>query len=140
MYALVVGNIGQVYDGDDLSEAERLYVHYCELSVTSGNRASGEDVTLFEGEWPIREYFGNNGEPHYIAMAGLHGCIPNFCDSYESVSDAVESLAQIHDLGRRRKAELKRNLYLELNLQRDGNAYCEIQECNCGHPEDHSDG
>jgi len=76
---------------------------------------------------------------HYIGMAGLHGCLPQKCEVYESYNDAVESLASIHELGKGRTRELKKNGYLELNLHRDGNEYCEIEECDCDTPEIHSD-
>lgn len=76
---------------------------------------------------------------HWIGMAGLHGCLPATCDVYDSAADAAESMAQIHDLGKRRRAELRRDLYLELDIHRDGNEYIEITECNCSTPEEHSD-
>jgi hypothetical protein len=76
---------------------------------------------------------------HYIGMAGLHGSLPQFCSSYDRKEDAVSDLASLHELGKNRTAELKRNLYLELNLKRDGNEYCEITECDCSNPEDHND-
>jgi len=76
---------------------------------------------------------------HYIAMAGLHGYMPNMCESHETYEGAVDSLASLHDLGKNRRAELKRNGYIELNLHRDGNEYAEITECDCGDPESHND-
>lgn len=76
---------------------------------------------------------------HFIGMAGLHGYLPQTCDVYESQAQAAESLALIHDLGKRRTAQLKRDGYLELNLHRDGNEYAEIEECSCGDPSQHSD-
>ena len=76
---------------------------------------------------------------HYIGMAGLHGCLPQTCDVYETYQDAVDSLASIHELGKTRSAALKKHGYLELNLHRDGNEYCEIEECDCDTPEVHSD-
>ena len=76
---------------------------------------------------------------HYVGMAGLHGCLPNYCNSYDSYQDAVEDLASLHELGKGRKGQLKKNGYLELNLHRDGNEYCEIEECNCEDPECHND-
>ena len=76
---------------------------------------------------------------HYIGQAGLHGCMPNYSDVFETYEDAVESLAQVHELGRNRKRELKRNGYIELNLRRDGNEYAEVTECECDEPEVHSD-
>jgi hypothetical protein len=76
---------------------------------------------------------------HYIAMAGLRGYLPNYCAAHDSYADAVEDLAAMHDLGRDRKRELKRNGCIELNLHRDGNEYAEIEECNCGNLEQHND-
>jgi len=76
---------------------------------------------------------------HYIGMAGLHGCMPQACDVYDTYNDAAEGLAFIHELGRNRTRQLKRDGYLELDLHRDGNEYCEIVECDCDTPEVHSD-
>ena len=74
---------------------------------------------------------------HFIAMAGLHGCLPNFCASVDTLQEAVDCLADVHELGKARKADLKRSLYLEMKIKRDGNEYCEIVQCDCEHPEDH---
>jgi hypothetical protein len=74
---------------------------------------------------------------HYLAMAGLHGCLPNFsacCDTYE---DAVTTLADLHNLGRDRTRELRERGTLELTPNRDGNEYCEITSCACTTPELH---
>ena len=76
---------------------------------------------------------------HFIGMAGLHGCMPNYGASFDTYEDAVESLASLHELGKNRTRELKRHGYLELNLKRDGNAYCEIVECNCSEPDSHNE-
>lgn len=78
-------------------------------------------------------------QKHYIAMAGLHGCLPQFCTSCETYQDAVETLADLHEIGRTRKATLKRTGYLELNIGRDGNEYCEITTCTCSDPSVHDD-
>ncbi len=76
---------------------------------------------------------------HFIGMAGLHGYLPQTCDVYDTYDDAVDSLADLHELGKRRRAELRRDGFLELNIRRDGNEYCEITECDCDDPECHSD-
>ncbi len=94
---------------------------------------------------------------HFIAMAGLHGCIPNHCEVFPSFPEAVGDLAELHNLGPRRRAQLWQARYLELephphvashkgdcpcavcSREPDGNEYCEIQECFCMHPEAHSD-
>lgn len=76
---------------------------------------------------------------HYIAMAGLHGCLPQTSESYDNYDDAVESMASLHELGRNRTRQLKKDGYIELNLHRDGNEYAEIVECDCNDPESHND-
>lgn len=76
---------------------------------------------------------------HYIAMAGIHGCMPNYCTSHDSYKDAVDDLAAMHELGKNRKTELRKNGYIELNIHRDGNEYAEITECDCADPESHND-
>lgn len=76
---------------------------------------------------------------HYVGTAGVHGYLPNYCDVYLSLESAVDDLAIIHELGRQRTQELRKNLYIELNLRRDGNEYTEIIECNCNEPADHQD-
>jgi hypothetical protein len=83
---------------------------------------------------------------HYIAMAGLHGYLPQCCDSFPTLDQAVDYLAQVHELGRTRIKRLRDERYLELNfrpdspiLKDDGNEYCEIVECDCDEPETHFD-
>ena len=76
---------------------------------------------------------------HFIAMAGLHGYLPQSCEVYDTYEDAVESLASLHELGKNRTRQLRKEGNLELNLHRDGNEYCEIEECECSTPEIHSD-
>ena len=75
---------------------------------------------------------------HYVAMAGLHGCIPQHCQVHGTYDGAVDDLAALHDLGRHRRKSLQRDGYLELNVYRDGNEYCEIRECDCQEPQVHS--
>lgn len=78
---------------------------------------------------------------HYIALAGLHGCLPNYCASYETRGQAIDSLADLHELPR--YGQLMRDLrsggYCELKLQYHGNEYAEIQECTCDDPDSHCD-
>lgn len=76
---------------------------------------------------------------HYIAMAGLHGCLPQTCYAHNSYNDAVNDMADLHDLNRTRKAELRKYGYLELDLHEDGNEYIEITACTCDNPEQHND-
>jgi len=76
---------------------------------------------------------------HYIATAGLRGYLPNYCECYETEADAVQALADLHDLGRDRTRRLKRDLWLDLNIHRDGNEYAQVEPCECDTPEDHSE-
>jgi len=77
---------------------------------------------------------------HYIALGGLSGCLPNFCDVCIDKSSAYDYIGLIHDLS----ASYIRKLagsdgYIPLNLHKHGNEYAEIIECDCNHPEDHQD-
>lgn len=134
-FELTVGNVGTVYTGRNKREASRLFRHYQELSESDTGRAGKETVILFADNEIICEYTPR----HYIAMAGLHGCMPNYQAVLDSYNDAVNNLSDLHELGRRRRQELKRNGTLELNLHRDGNEYCEIVACDCDDPDSHSD-
>jgi hypothetical protein len=55
MYQVTVGNIGTVYDGDSLEEAEFAYKEYVEQSESGRGRAGNEEVTLWDGG-EIMEY------------------------------------------------------------------------------------
>jgi hypothetical protein len=81
---------------------------------------------------------------HYIAMAGLHGYPPQCCETFPTLDEAVDFLAQVHELDRTCIKQLKDERYLEFNfrphspfLKDDGNEYCEIEECDCNEPETH---
>lgn len=76
---------------------------------------------------------------HFIAMAGLHGCMPNYCEVFGDYRGAVDSLVELHELGKRRARELRKDGCIELNLNRDGNEYAEVSDCDCASPGDHSD-
>lgn len=76
---------------------------------------------------------------HYVAMAGLHGYMPNCCTSCETKGQAAEYLGQIHELSANKIRLLRRDMYLELDLATHGNEYCEIQECDCADADCHND-
>ena len=61
-FKVYVGNIGQVYDGDNETVAYAAYREYKSQSQATGLRASGEDVTLFDGEEIRSEYVADYGE------------------------------------------------------------------------------
>lgn len=67
---------------------------------------------------------------HYHAIAGLHGCLPNYNEVCESIGDACDCLSSLHELSKKRDSKLRMDLYLELNLRKDGNEYCEVTECD----------
>lgn len=81
------------------------------------------------------------GRTHYIAMGGLSGCLPQFCEVFWDRSDAVEYACEIHDLGPYSKfrKELKRNGFVYLDVHKHGNEYMEVVECNCCEPWVHSE-
>lgn len=65
-FEVVCGNIGSVYNGDDKTEADRIFDTYVEQSNSGVGRAGGEDVTMFR-HYPadcmiIKEHFGSNSQ------------------------------------------------------------------------------
>ena len=60
-YEVIVGNIGTVYDGNDLAEANRKFDTYVEQSKSGRGRAGGEDVTIMTNGEPTREFEGSIG-------------------------------------------------------------------------------
>lgn len=82
---------------------------------------------------------------HYIGMAGLHGCLPSTCSSYDTIGQAAESLGDIHstDTGRHGSTwvanQLRRYHYVELSMSLHGNDYASIDVCHCANPDDHND-
>lgn len=79
---------------------------------------------------------------HYIAMAGLHGCLPNYCEPFRTKRAAIESLIDVHDVPRygRVARELRSRVgYAELSLPLHGNEYAEIAVCECDNPGQHSE-
>lgn len=61
-FSVVVGNVGTVYDGNDLAEAQRDYEAYCTASQRRQGRAAGEAVTLFANGEITAEYLPGEGE------------------------------------------------------------------------------
>ena len=75
---------------------------------------------------------------HYIAMSGLHGYLPQFCCAVDSRKEAVDTLADLHELSTRQVKELRRTGSVELK-QEQGAEYCEWSLCSCWTPEVHND-
>lgn len=59
MYAVIVGNIGTVYDGDSRDEATTSYTTYVKQSMDGIGRAAGEPVTLTRDGEIILEHEGD---------------------------------------------------------------------------------
>ena len=84
---------------------------------------------------------------HFISMSGSHGCLPDHCEVFATLEEAVNDLTQLFELGRTRRARLTANRYLELTLtpieekqeHSFGADYCEIQICDCADSSVHSD-
>lgn len=58
-YQVIVSNIGTVYSGHSLTNAESHFVLYQSLSDNgAGTKTYGEDVTVLEDGEPIMEYLG----------------------------------------------------------------------------------
>lgn len=76
---------------------------------------------------------------HYVTQAGTDGTPAQTCWAHEKRKDAAEELAGLFELGRRRKAALRKEGRIELDLEDDGYGYCEIVECACGDIEAHCD-
>ena len=57
-YQVICGNIGTVYDGNDMIEANRTYGEYKRQSTDGHGRAAGESVTLMDNNEPKHEHFG----------------------------------------------------------------------------------
>lgn len=76
---------------------------------------------------------------HYVGGAGLHGYLFNYITWGYSRGAVAEDLGSIHELSGRAIARLRRDWYYELDLHTHGNEYCEISECDCGDPNQHSD-
>ena len=72
---------------------------------------------------------------HYVAMSGMHGCLPEVCESHGDRQSAVHSIADVVGLGKHKRAHLSRDGYVELPPWR----YVEVIECDCGNPRDHDD-
>ncbi len=77
---------------------------------------------------------------HYVAMAGLHGCMPQYCSGHEHYNDAVDDLIGLHEIEDSGEAlVLERDSSIELDIHEHGNEYAEITECDCDDINVHND-
>lgn len=66
----------------------------------------------------------------WIAMAGLHGCMPNVCERFDRKADAVAFLSDLHDLRWYRTGaikELRETGFATLDLREFGNEYISVE-------------
>jgi hypothetical protein len=79
---------------------------------------------------------------HYIAMSGLAGCLPDTCQSFSRLQDAIDFLSDLWSEYRGVKYALCKYKYWERNdpdYTRGDLQYCEIVSCNCDNPSIHND-
>jgi len=57
-YSVICGNIGTVHDGHNRAEATKIFNAYVRLSKKNVGRAAGEDVTLWENDEPVKDFYG----------------------------------------------------------------------------------
>jgi len=80
-------------------------------------------------------------DPHWVAMSGSYGCLPDYCEAFGSYAEALESLRVLFELEEHAalEAALASEGYAELG--RDfGADYAEIIPCHCARPSVHSSG
>ena len=57
-FSVIVGNIGQVFEGSNYMQAMKMYNLYIAKSKHDEGRAAGEPVTLFHNNEIKADYFG----------------------------------------------------------------------------------
>lgn len=79
---------------------------------------------------------------HYIAMSGIVGCLPDCCESFNRLNDAVEFLGDLWNDFRGVKSSLRKDrIWYKPAIDSWAGSldYCEIVECDCDNPEIHND-
>lgn len=69
---------------------------------------------------------------HYHVMNGIHGCLPDYNEVYETISDARNGLKENVSMARENGDRLKGNLkngYFEVITSKTSNYYYDIEEC-----------
>ena len=61
-YEVIVGNIGKVHEGMVGTVANQIFKDYVLKSILGAGRASGEDVSLWKDNEPIKEHVGKELE------------------------------------------------------------------------------
>lgn len=88
-YRVIVGNIGTVYDGESLKDAERAFKEYKEQSRTGYGRASYEEVTMLAGDETKQEFRPRLRTPSIQELASvLSGLKKEIDDDYRAFEDS----------------------------------------------------
>jgi len=92
-YQVIVGNVGNVYDGDNKQEAYKHYSEYVHESKYGTGMASGESVTIMDNDEPENEFLGL-----------VDRCPPTVLSPFKRVQKLLDELqARLHfdaaDLG-----------------------------------------
>ena len=74
-YEVIVGNVGTIYQGDNLASARKEYKAYVKISKEGYGRAGNEEVTLFDGGDILEEYHPKEQKFVYPTIAELYPCI-----------------------------------------------------------------
>lgn len=68
-YEVIVGNIGKVHEGSSRAAALKAYNTYVRQSKSGYGRASGEQVSLWKDNEPIKEYYGSGMSENPTGLA-----------------------------------------------------------------------
>lgn len=66
----------------------------------------------------------------YLAQAGLTGCTPQYSEEFTNLCDAIQALADVHELTYEQRQDLVQVGYTELDLSTQGNEYALVQVMN----------
>ncbi len=97
----------------------------------------------------IKVYFPELGQLHWVAHNALPGCLDDYQAAYPTEQSAIDGLCEMFELGRRRRAELKRTGSCsseEVRRGDDGRFYmpdygyiASVSECDCWTPWAHNE-
>jgi len=93
-YQVIVGNIGTVFDGDDLKNAKSTFKVYVEQSKSEFGRASGEDVCMMSDGEIVKEHQARPTPPVLPTIKDLSALIvelkKQIGDEYRAYDDCDE--------------------------------------------------
>ena len=98
-YAVIVGNVGQVWAGNNPVEAQKQYSEWIAEAKGETGRAAGETVTLTRNGEPLREFDPSAGF-YFVEMTDTFGGDANYswCNRFKvranTVIGAIRKTAQ----------------------------------------------